>query len=47
VSAVALNIFRYRVAEAAFVSCKCMVAKSATMHLHEIDERLLNSGVHQ
>jgi hypothetical protein len=34
-----------RFAEAAFVSCNCTVAKSATMQLHEIDEKQLRSGV--
>jgi hypothetical protein len=44
VSTVALDILRYRVAEAAFVSCSCMVAKIATMQLHEIDEKRFGSG---
>ncbi len=34
-----------RCAEAAFVSCNCMVAESATMQLHEIDEKRLSSEV--
>lgn len=43
--AVVLEFIRPRFAEAVFVSCNCMVAESATMQLHEIDEKRLSSGV--
>jgi len=45
--AVATDVVRQRFAEAAFVSCNCMVAKSATMQLHEIDEKRLRLEVLQ
>ncbi|MDX1374607.1 MAG: hypothetical protein R3357_03525 [Burkholderiales bacterium] len=43
----AYNVVRQRFAKAAFVSCICTAAKSATVQMQEIDEKRLRLGVHQ
>jgi len=42
---VVLNFLCQWFAEAAFVSCNCASAKSASAQLHEIEENLLGAGV--